>query len=1309
MDGGWKPVIAVLVILILSIPVLSIDTGEGSEDSLLPVNLLGGRTFDTIQGAVDAASDGDVILLRDGVYSAPLVVDKEVKIIGEGTAAIRTTPIKVVGSGGTYSNIQFQDIDNGFTYGGAIYQSRDGLRWEPDLFGGLTVQDCSFTRCSRGIYIFSSIGSLIQRCTFEDCDRGITIDPHLNPIENIYCSYNRIFYCDFKNISYQGPYEGECVMINQSSYDHVAYCNMDNNAFGVVAYRATQPRIEKNTITNTTRIPIYMYETRAHILDNVIRDNNWNLDIRKSSSTLIKGNKISNNTGPIYINQCSGTCIQDNEIDNDSIMLRYSTSSLITGNRFTASETQTFEFVTTTGSHYAHNIASSNTVGGNPIRYEYNKAAPSFTNTTAGSFIFAHCTQPSVTGGNVTDGDGILLINSPGASITTNLTNCLLGIDAVDSPNGRIEGCRINTSDRGTTGIRLLGSTGTEVWNTTIETPLHETPAWMIEGGDTYSCYNTSFDYFDVTATENSGGNLKVYGHLEIRVLANETLAPMEGVDAQLIEDDTTWIHRTAHFQGSADGTDAAGELGPFLLLDREYKHNSIPEETDHVLDLWIEVDAEWLVSNLSINMSVDRLLEFETADIWKPQMPLNFNVTDMPDEDSINVSWDINTDDTQVYTVYTNASGDWVIMDNVTSPLDNLIVDEGIVHGGTYHYAISAWDEVPLESNWTEVVSVVHEDGVVPEVPTGLRATEVNGTNLTLVWDTNLDLDLAGYRIYINATGGDDTGPWVEITPAMGLLDPGLWVTGLTSETTYHFVVTAFDERPNESSHSLVLTVTTLDITPPEAPVLETLPEFTNVAVPTITGTAEPGSTLILFLNGEVYTTLTVGPSGEFDTDVTLVDGINVIIAWATDASDNTGHLSAEIGTILDQEAPLAPRLDTLPELTNVVEQTVSGTAEALSQVTVFINGEVVSTADVGPDGTFELQLDLVEGENLITAHATDRALNTGPQATALTVVLDTIAPGVPEMSELPEYTNEKAHTIEGVAEAGSLVEILVNGEVSAKVDADDGGAFKFSLIIEDRETVIAIRAVDLAGNVGDLTSDHTIIIDQEPPEAVAGVDLESIVDTEATLDASGSSDNEAILSYIWTFELDGVEVTLDGETAKYTFPDVVTLTVTLTVTDLAGNTGEDTLAAVIVPDNKPPVLSGDEMTPNKGSTDTKFKITVEFRDEDGEIGTVFVVIDSVPYPMIPDPDDDDTADGQEFTLKIKLDAGEHTYYFTGKDSFGNDAVGSSVGEDNSQSTPDVTQHKVEDTPGAWSLLTLMAVVSVCVLRRLRLRRGYQ
>jgi ABC-type transport system substrate-binding protein/PKD repeat protein len=82
----------------------------------------------------------------------------------------------------------------------------------------------------------------------------------------------------------------------------------------------------------------------------------------------------------------------------------------------------------------------------------------------------------------------------------------------------------------------------------------------------------------------------------------------------------------------------------------------------------------------------------------------------------------------------------------------------------------------------------------------------------------------------------------------------------------------------------------------------------------------------------------------------------------------------------------------------------------------------------------------------------------------------------------------------------------------------------------------------------------------DTENPVANAGPDQNVLAGELVTFDGSGSSDNVGIVSWVWTFTWNSVPVTLTGETATYTFDSsFVDVTVTLTVTDAAGNSATD------------------------------------------------------------------------------------------------------------------------------------------------------
>jgi hypothetical protein len=86
----------------------------------------------------------------------------------------------------------------------------------------------------------------------------------------------------------------------------------------------------------------------------------------------------------------------------------------------------------------------------------------------------------------------------------------------------------------------------------------------------------------------------------------------------------------------------------------------------------------------------------------------------------------------------------------------------------------------------------------------------------------------------------------------------------------------------------------------------------------------------------------------------------------------------------------------------------------------------------------------------------------------------------------------------------------------------------------------------------------------DTQAPQADAGPNQQVTEGTQVTLDATGSTDNYNIANYTWEFNDNGLKK-LYGTTVQYTFNSAGSYTITLTVTDEAGNTDEsDTIVNV-------------------------------------------------------------------------------------------------------------------------------------------------
>lgn len=130
-----------------------------------------------------------------------------------------------------------------------------------------------------------------------------------------------------------------------------------------------------------------------------------------------------------------------------------------------------------------------------------------------------------------------------------------------------------------------------------------------------------------------------------------------------------------------------------------------------------------------------------------------------------------------------------------------------------------------------------------------------------------------------------------------------------------------------------------------------------------------------------------------------------------------------------------------------------------------------------------------------------------------------------------------------------------------------------------------ITLTVEDDAGN-SDTDTITITVLDVTDPVADAGPDQMVPVGTEVTLDGSNSSDDAGVVSWEWTFEDGGEDVTLTGETETYTFENAGTYVVTLTVEDDAGNSDTDTVTIRV---SSPPVAdAGSPIVVTVGATVT-------------------------------------------------------------------------------------------------------------------------
>ncbi|MFZ5366416.1 MAG: Ig-like domain-containing protein [Patescibacteria group bacterium] len=166
-------------------------------------------------------------------------------------------------------------------------------------------------------------------------------------------------------------------------------------------------------------------------------------------------------------------------------------------------------------------------------------------------------------------------------------------------------------------------------------------------------------------------------------------------------------------------------------------------------------------------------------------------------------------------------------------------------------------------------------------------------------------------------------------------------------------------------------------DILPPAPPKINPLPEATNIGVMSLSGFAEAGSTVEVFLNNSSYQKVITSEDGTFLADnLNLTEGQNEIYATAQDNAGNKSQPSAKMIIVFDKTPPELT-IDKPQDKAHFIGEKqrkiqISGKTDPGTILTINEHLEVLDK-----DGNFSLSFTLSEGENVLKFIATDQAGN--------------------------------------------------------------------------------------------------------------------------------------------------------------------------------------------------------------------------------------------------------------------------------------------------------------------------------------------
>lgn len=266
--------------------------------------------------------------------------------------------------------------------------------------------------------------------------------------------------------------------------------------------------------------------------------------------------------------------------------------------------------------------------------------------------------------------------------------------------------------------------------------------------------------------------------------------------------------------------------------------------------------------------------------------------------------------------------------------------------------------------------------------------------------------------------------------------------------------------------------------------PVLDDVPErlgalnsgdSTNDTTPTLNGTAEPGSTVTIRLDGADLTTILIDGSGTrtYTLPTPLDEGPHTFSVVATDAAGNTSQPSDDFTLNVDITAPAAATIATVTDdvggvlgslnsgdTTDDTRPLLQGTAPADTVITVYDGTTLLGTATLNGSGgwSFTPVTPLTDGPHSLTVHATDAAGNT-TISTPFELTVDTVAPATPDIPAITvnpdgtttplnpgETTRDTTPTLSGTGNPGDTVTIYDSGVKIGDAVVDNTGNWNWT-----------------------------------------------------------------------------------------------------------------------------------------------------------------------------------------------------------------------------------------------------------------------
>lgn len=534
--------------------------------------------------------------------------------------------------------------------------------------------------------------------------------------------------------------------------------------------------------------------------------------------------------------------------------------------------------------------------------------------------------------------------------------------------------------------------------------------------------------------------------------------------------------------------------------------------------------------------------------------------------------------------------------------------------------------DLAPANASDGSDIGAYEQQGATPVPTLTLASTNIGGTTRDNTPDFSAGNLIVGATVEL-LRGGVSTTPATLVTATSATMS--LTDNTLTTDGTYSYTVkqtVGIDSQT--STPALSVTVDTRPSTPDLLTADDTfgagtagtdVDNITKITTPRFTGGAptDPNTTIQLFANGNPVGSTTSDGSGLWTiTSSALAPGTYSITAKEVIGSFVGAASTALSPVVIDTAvSPAASAPVLLPaddtgttgdNTTNIKKPRLTGTAEANSSVQLFVGINVIGSGTTDGSGNWTIQPtnDLADNTYQVTAQATDLAGNVSPISGALTLVIDTAAPGPPSQPDLitgddtgafnnDNVTSKTTPTFTGTAEANSNVQLFANsggGDVLIGSATATGGTWSITSSALTANTYqITAKASDAAGNTSNASPILSVTIDTQAPNAPSPPDLIAADDTGAsptdnitkktTPTFTGSAEANSTVQLFADSGGGAVQVgsgPADGSGNWSILSSALsdgTYQITAKATDLAGNQSVASTSLQVVIDTHPPV----------------------------------------------------------------------------------------------------------------------------------------